>query len=309
MSKPVTDRALEIAWPGSGLPNTAQSRTAHGANTSEAHDRDDADQPQALRRGEPRRRQASQAQASGEPDRLVAGQRRGAQQQADRQQPRVREARAARVAEHAGHQQAGAQGEHAEQDRGVRQGGVEEERQVDGRGEARSRSPASAPGPRGSRALARHVRGQAPRQDRQDRARRARDRPARRASRSPAGSARPRPSSAIGIATSSDGQRQPDLERRAREHQRRRAVAPQRVRDEPAALHEVARHAHVVGACPRASGRRRRRRRRPGRPGRTRRCRARSATPRGGSPRAPPALPDRAAASAQRDRQGVVHTG
>ena len=42
------------------------------------------------------------------------------------------------------------------------------------------------------------------------------------------------------------GERQPDLERRPRELERRRAVAPERVRDEPAALDEVARDADVV---------------------------------------------------------------
>ena len=42
-------------------------------------------------------------------------------------------------------------------------------------------------------------------------------------------------------------QRQPDLERRPREHERRRLVAPQRVGDEAAALDEVARDADVVG--------------------------------------------------------------
>ncbi len=36
MSKPVTDRALVAAWPGSGLPKTIQSRSAHGAKTTTA---------------------------------------------------------------------------------------------------------------------------------------------------------------------------------------------------------------------------------------------------------------------------------
>ena len=42
-------------------------------------------------------------------------------------------------------------------------------------------------------------------------------------------------------------QRQPDLERRTREDQRRRLVAPQGVADEAAALEQVARDADVVG--------------------------------------------------------------
>src|SRR5207245_8239827 len=36
IAKPVTDSALVNAWPGNGLPNTIQSRTAHGAKTRPA---------------------------------------------------------------------------------------------------------------------------------------------------------------------------------------------------------------------------------------------------------------------------------
>ena len=46
MSNPLSDSALVAAWPGSGLPNTAQSRMAHGANTSRLTTATIADQAQ-----------------------------------------------------------------------------------------------------------------------------------------------------------------------------------------------------------------------------------------------------------------------
>jgi hypothetical protein len=36
MSKPVTESALASVWPGSGVPNSIQSRIIHGANTARA---------------------------------------------------------------------------------------------------------------------------------------------------------------------------------------------------------------------------------------------------------------------------------
>ncbi len=36
MSKPVTDSALDRAWPGSGFPNTSQSRTIQGMKIARA---------------------------------------------------------------------------------------------------------------------------------------------------------------------------------------------------------------------------------------------------------------------------------
>ena len=200
----MTESAFETACPGSGLPKTTQSRTAHGANTSEAHDRDHADQPEPLRERRAGRRHASQAQTSASHSGLVAGQRGRAQQQAHRQQARVQEARAPRVAQDAGHQQARAQRQDPEQDRGVRLDGVEEQRQVDGGREA---------GPDRQRPRPARPAARAPRPRPRRGARPARDRSAPSQHRTPwrariavsSGIGAAAPESAIGIATSSDG--------------------------------------------------------------------------------------------------------
>ena len=133
----------------------------------------------------------------------------------------------------------GAEGERRERHRRVGQGGVEDERQVDRGGQARPErerpgpAPATGRAPRATSAASRQAstgtsapistlrdlrrrRTCAPKQRHRDRGEERR-------------------------------QRQPDLERRPREDQRRRLVAPQRVGHEAAALEEVARDADVVG--------------------------------------------------------------
>ena len=153
MSKPVTESAFETAWPGQRVAEDDPVAGRPGREHQQAHDGDHADQPQALRRAASRpRRIASQAQTIATQSASLRVSAAAPTQQAHRQQARVQEARAPRVAQHARHQQAGAQGEHPEQDRGVRLDGVEQQRQVDRGGEARSRSPASARGPAPARA-------------------------------------------------------------------------------------------------------------------------------------------------------------
>ena len=211
-----------------------------------------------------------------EPDRLVAGQRGQPDEQAEADQARVQSAapprgsRAMRVIS-----RQAPSGEDRERHRRVGQGRVEEERQVDGAGQPgpeRERPGAS----RRQAALRGDVRGEPPGEDR----------------------ARSRPSTTddhLGGARTVDAeerhrdggeerrQRQPDLERRPRERERRRPVAPQRVRDEPAALDAGCARRRRSRPCPRASGRRSGRRRRRGRRARRRRSRPPRATPRGGS--------------------------
>ena len=64
MSKPVTESALEIAWPGSGFPNTMVLRTAHGANTARLTAATIPTRRSRSMRGRSGRRHASQAQAA-----------------------------------------------------------------------------------------------------------------------------------------------------------------------------------------------------------------------------------------------------
>ena len=47
MSKPVTDRAFVTAWPGSGLPNTDQSRQRPRREDEDGHDAGHPDQAEA----------------------------------------------------------------------------------------------------------------------------------------------------------------------------------------------------------------------------------------------------------------------
>ena len=153
-----------------------------------------------------------------------------------------------------GHEQARAEHEHRERHRRVGQGRVEQQRQVD-RGRqagADGQSPARAFGAR-PRSAATSAR-QAPGQHRHERARRGR------CETWAAGERRAEERHRDG---GQEGrQRQPDLERRAREDERRGLVAPQRVGDEPAALERGCGRRRRSRPCPPASGRRSARRRR-----------------------------------------------
>ena len=132
--------------------------------------------------------------------------------------------------------------------------------------------------PTGKRALLGHVGREPPGEDRHERADQHRRDLGRVERRSEEGHRRQREQA---------GQRQPDLERRAWEFERRGLEAPDRVADQAAALDDVAGDARRSRRCPPGSGSGARRRRSPGRRWRQRRSRRRSATPRGGSWQAP----------------------
>ena len=138
----------------------------------------------------------------------------------------------------------GAEHERAEQHRRVGERRVEQERQVDGRGEA---GPDRERPRRGRRAAPRSTATSAASRQASTRgpSRRARGRPGPRASRPRAGSG-PAPLQRDRDRGEEGRQGEPDLEGGPREHQRRRAEAPQGVGHEPAALDEVAGDADVV---------------------------------------------------------------
>ena len=115
---------------------------------------------------------------------------------------------------------------------------VEEQRQVDGRGQARSPMASVRPGP---------AAGRAPRRRPRPAARRGPARARRRRPTTTWAAAKVAPSERHRDRREERRQRQPDLERRPREDERRRLVAPQRVGHEAAALDQVARDADVVG--------------------------------------------------------------
>ena len=91
MSKPVTESAFASAWPGSGFPNSSQSRTIHGAKTS------DGDERRRPRRGDlggagtPGRTPDHDEPGEADADRLVAGQRGQPDEDAQADQPPVDE--------------------------------------------------------------------------------------------------------------------------------------------------------------------------------------------------------------------------
>ena len=278
MSKPVTDSALETAWPGSGLPNTTQSRSAHGAKTSEADGRHDPDHPDPLRA---RRRPAGATRAT---PRRAASQTASLRVSAAAPSSRPMstssagpQAGAARVAQDAGHEQAAPSARTPNRHRRVGQGRVEEQRQVDGGREPGPDGERPRPA-RGQAALRGHVRREPPGEHRArarpasteidlrrahrglERDRRWRARTARSGSRpgTTAAAARPRtPGAGRRAAACRSSTARP---RRARGP--RRGCARRR-RSRP---------------CPPAWGTRRRRPRRPGRRARSRRSRAPSAT-------------------------------
>ena len=152
MSKPVTDRALVAAWPGSGLPNTIQSRSAHGAKTTTATTPATPMRRSARGAVEAADPPRDDGPGQADPERLVAGQRGQADEDAEADEPRVGQPRAARVAGDPRHQQAGAERQRRERHRRVRQRRVEDERQVDRRGQAACRGPACGPGRAAGRA-------------------------------------------------------------------------------------------------------------------------------------------------------------
>ena len=170
MSKPVTEKAFVMAWPGSGLPNTTQSRIAHGAKTRPATSPTTRHQPKPPRtRLSPPMTHATTAQASAEQDRLVAGQRGQADQDAEREDARSvsrppRGSRTMRVISRAGGER-----ERRERHRRVGQGRVEQQRQVDGRRQAGAEGQRPRP-PERQLALRRDIGGEPPGQDRDDRA-------------------------------------------------------------------------------------------------------------------------------------------
>ena len=85
MSWPVTLNALATAWPGNGFPNTAQSRSIQGTKTRNA-----TAPTTATRRSMPGP-PGEQEPDEPEPDRLVAGQGGQADEDAERDDPRIRE--------------------------------------------------------------------------------------------------------------------------------------------------------------------------------------------------------------------------
>ena len=178
------------------------------------------------------------AQARPSQSGLVAGQGRQADEGAEADDPRVGQARAARVARDPGHQQAGGQREDRERHRRVGQRRVEEERQVDRRGQARAERQGPGPADRQA-ALLGDVGGEPPGEDRHDRPDHAPTRPGR--------PRRSTPAMAIGIAARNVGSGSQTSNAGRGNDERRRLVAPQGVRDEAATVEQVARDADVVG--------------------------------------------------------------
>ena len=159
----------------------------------QAHDGDDADQAEPdTPRVVPLHAPGQPRPGQGEPDGLVARQRREADEQADPEEAGVQHPGLPRLAQDARHQQRRAEDEGAEQHRGVGQRGVEQQRQVDRRREPGPGCERSSP-PGRQAALQGDVRGEAPGEDGHDRAGDDRDRPGPRASPSRAGSDAARP--------------------------------------------------------------------------------------------------------------------
>ncbi len=169
MSKPVTDSALDRAWPGSGFPNTSQSRTIHGNEDREGDGRRHRDECQLAAALEDRRAPDGDEPGQAEEHGLVAGQGRESDQDAEGDDLRAREAHPSGIAKDARHQQARGEGERRERHRRVGQGGVEDERQVD---RARQPGPERQDPSAAERepALRGSVGAEAPGEDRHDRA-------------------------------------------------------------------------------------------------------------------------------------------
>ena len=172
-----------------------------------------------------------------EPDRLVAGQRGEADEDAQGDHAPVEDAARSRVAGDPAHQEARAEGEDGERHRRVGEGAVQEQREIERGGQARP--DREGPGARhGQSAFLGDVRGEPPGEDGHEGA----DHDRRDLGGGERG-AEDRHRDGV----EEGGQREPDLEGRTREDERRRPVAPQGVGDEAPALEEVARDADVVG--------------------------------------------------------------
>ena len=237
MSKPVTDRALVRAWPGNGLPNAAQSRIAHGRKTRPATiatvaisrtrvARSRVPMPHATITQARPMKTASFRVSPANPMSSPSPMTRGSASRAPRGSARD-----------AGHEQAGGEGEDRERHRRVGECGMEQERQVDRRdqpGPDRERPGATDR----QRAFRGDVGGEPPGQDRHERPDE---------DRRPLGRRERRAEERHRDRREEGREWQPDLERLARELERRGAVAPQRVRDETAALEQVAGDPDVVG--------------------------------------------------------------
>ena len=209
-----------------------------GREDRQADHRGDRDEPEPLAGGRAllRGREDHQDPGDAQPGHLVAGQRGEPEQDAEQEQTRIAHASPPRLPRQPRHEQAGAQGEDREQCRRVRQGRVEDERQIDGRcqpGAQREHPAATGRQP----ALEGDVGAQAPRQDGDERT----------------GDDRHELGGREGWTEQlhRDGgeqrrQWQPHLERRAWHDEGRRLVAPDGVGDQAAPLHEVPRDAEVV---------------------------------------------------------------
>ncbi len=137
-----------------------QFRRAHGANTMSATTATIAIIRTLTGRSIPRAATDEQDPCQGEPRGLVACQGSQTQQDADPEQTRVAETAVMRLAKHARHQQAGAQHEGRERHRRIGEGRVQDERQIDRRGETRPEG--DGPGAHGRHAALRGDIGREP---------------------------------------------------------------------------------------------------------------------------------------------------
>ena len=199
MSKPVTENAFVTAWPGSGLPNADPVAERPGREDQRARRRATTPISRTLGR-RPRRRcrpgddDPDDARArrprcgSARPGRAGRRGRSGAGRSARRSRGSRRDPR---------HEQARAEREDRERHRRVGQRRVEEERQVDGGGQAGAERRACGPGPVGRPRSCGDVGREPPGEDRARARRRARS--------STCAAAKVGPRSAIGIAARNVG--------------------------------------------------------------------------------------------------------
>ena len=224
------------AWPGSGLPSSTRFRYAHGAKNARATT---ATTPISRRRASPSASTVNQAMAAQIRASQTVSLRVSAprpEQDAERQQPRVRQRRAARVAHDAGHEQARAEHDRGEQHRRVGQGRVEEQRQVDGRRQpGPERDPAGAVCPEAPLLATSSASRQASTGT---------SAPTSTLDTWAAGKVGPK--IAIGIAARNVGSGSQTSNAGRGKTSGGVLIAPQRVADETAALEQVARHADVV---------------------------------------------------------------
>ena len=238
MSKPVIDSALASAWPGSGLPKTTQSRTAHGPKTTRATTAGTAT------RREPPADAAPLHQASAGPGRGRARRPRSGSARRGRGRPRARAAAGrARRRRRLGRRRIRVMSRRAARAsaaNGIVESGSAPNRTAAGRRppSARSRSPACGP----VRAAAR-----APRRRRRRVARRGPGRASRPARPGPGRRRSVGPRTAIAGGRAAIGSGSQTSKAGRGKYERRRLEAPDRVADEAAALDHVAGDADVVG--------------------------------------------------------------